>query len=136
MHSQVAGSPHISRSFSGWRSLPGSLLTRLLLLAPLFLLALLAASPALAQDGAMHEGGKANLVVPIPRRPVAAITFGTNGHTLLFAGVIVAILGLVFGLVISKQIKNHPVHQSMLEVKRADLRDVQDLPDHAGQIHR
>src|SRR5437660_1022506 len=42
--------------------------------------------------------------------------FGLNGHTLLSLGLIIAVLGIVFGLVIYAQLKNLPVHRAMLEV--------------------
>ena len=40
----------------------------------------------------------------------------SGGHTLLLVGLVVSGLGLLFGLVIYKQLKNMPVHQSMLEI--------------------
>ncbi len=66
---------------------------------------------AAAQERA---GGEANLVLPDLDM---ALFFGdTGGRTLLLLGCIVGVLGLVFGLVIYRQLKNLPVHQSMLEV--------------------
>ena len=41
---------------------------------------------------------------------------GVNGRTLLMAGLGVCALGLLFGLVTFTQLKNLPVHASMLEV--------------------
>src|SRR5436190_18520260 len=41
---------------------------------------------------------------------------GMNGHSLLTIGLAVCLLGLAFGLVIYTQLKNLPVHRSMLEV--------------------
>ena len=41
---------------------------------------------------------------------------GVNGRTLLMGGLLVAVLGLVFGLVIYRNLKNMPVHRSMLEI--------------------
>ncbi|MCX5748565.1 MAG: sodium-translocating pyrophosphatase [Proteobacteria bacterium] len=41
---------------------------------------------------------------------------GTNGWNVLFAGVIVSAIGLLFGLWKYKKLKNLPVHQSMLEI--------------------
>ena len=38
------------------------------------------------------------------------------GSTLLSGGIVVCVLGLVFGLVIYHQLKNLPVHKSMLEI--------------------
>src|SRR3954471_4159328 len=70
----------------------------------------LATASLLAQE---HRGGEANLVVPDLGN---ADFFGFNGRTLLTLGLIVCALGLVFGLTIYKQLKNMPVHSSMLEV--------------------
>ena len=39
-----------------------------------------------------------------------------DGHTLLLIGLVVCALGLLFGLVIYKQLQGMPVHRSMLEV--------------------
>ena len=41
---------------------------------------------------------------------------GVDGRTLLMVGLLVCALGLLFGLVIYTQLKNMPVHASMLEV--------------------
>ncbi len=71
----------------------------------------LAALPAFAQG---HEGGEATLVLP----DLASVNFlgSTPGSTLLSGGIVVCVLGLVFGLVIYRQLKNMPVHKSMLEI--------------------
>jgi K(+)-stimulated pyrophosphate-energized sodium pump len=77
----------------------------------LFLAAVLvllgSASPAWA-------GNEASLTTP----DLNAATFfnGIGGHTLLVAGMGICGLGLIFGLVIYKHLKNLPVHASMLEV--------------------
>jgi K(+)-stimulated pyrophosphate-energized sodium pump len=52
------------------------------------------------------SGGEANLVLPDL----------SQGRTLLLAGIVVSALGLVFGLVVAKQLKALPVHRSMLEI--------------------
>jgi K(+)-stimulated pyrophosphate-energized sodium pump len=55
-------------------------------------------------------GGEASLVVP----DLGQVAFGgINGRTLLMSGLLVCVLGLVFGLVIFGQLKNLPVHPSM-----------------------
>jgi K(+)-stimulated pyrophosphate-energized sodium pump len=41
---------------------------------------------------------------------------GVDGHSLLLVGLVVCVLGMVFGLVQYTQIKNLPVHKSMLEI--------------------
>jgi K(+)-stimulated pyrophosphate-energized sodium pump len=71
----------------------------------------LGASSAFAQG---HEGGEATLVLP----DLGSVNFlgSTPGSTLLSGGIIVCILGLVFGLVIYRQLKNMPVHKSMREI--------------------
>ncbi len=71
----------------------------------------LAALPAFAQG---HEGGEATLVLP----DLGSVNFlgSTPGSTLLSGGIVVCLLGLVFGLVIYRQLKNMPVHKSMLEI--------------------
>ena len=69
-----------------------------------------------AQEAAapVHRpGGEANLVLP----DLGQVTFlGIDGHSLLFAGLVVSALGLLFGLVIYNQLKNLPVHESMREI--------------------
>ncbi|MDQ1610642.1 MAG: K(+)-stimulated pyrophosphate-energized sodium pump [Pyrinomonadaceae bacterium] len=62
-----------------------------------------------------HSGGEANLVLPDLSR-VSFLNGAIDGHTLLLLGLIVCALGLLFGLVIYKQLKNLPVHKSMREI--------------------
>ena len=81
-------------------------LSAFLLLAPSHLL--------LAQDPSA-AGGEANLILP----NLAQATFfggAIDGRSLLLWGMIIVALGLVFGLVIYNQLKNLPVHTSMLEI--------------------
>jgi K(+)-stimulated pyrophosphate-energized sodium pump len=61
-----------------------------------------------------HEGGEATLVLP----DLGQVKFlgGIPGSTLLLVGIAVCVLGLVFGLVIYRQLKNMPVHRSMREI--------------------
>src|SRR5215472_11685713 len=60
-----------------------------------------------------HGGGEASLKLP----DLGQASFvGVNGRTLLMAGLVVCVLGLVFGLVIYQQLKALPVHRSMLEI--------------------
>jgi len=73
------------------------------------------AQPATAQQqpAVVHHGGEATLVVP----DLGTVDFrGVNGRTLLMGGLVIAALGLVFGLMTFTQLKNLPVHVSMREV--------------------
>src|SRR6185369_15078259 len=69
---------------------------------------------AAAQSASRGQGGgEANLKLP----DLSTVEFrGVNGRTLLMSGLVVAALGLVFGLVAFTQLKNLPVHSSMREV--------------------
>src|SRR4051812_26441892 len=56
---------------------------------------------------------EANLVLP----GLGSVQFmGVNGRTVLMFGLIVCVLGLIFGAVIYTQLKNLPVHSSMREI--------------------
>jgi K(+)-stimulated pyrophosphate-energized sodium pump len=61
-----------------------------------------------------HPGGEAKLILP----DLGSVNFfgSVPGDTLLLGGLVVALLGLVFGLVIYGQLKRLPAHQSMLEI--------------------
>jgi len=74
--------------------------------------AVMAAQPAEAPAHA--PGGEASLVLP----DLGSVSFlgGIDGHTLLLSGLVVSALGLLFGLIFYTQLKNLPVHRSMLEV--------------------
>src|SRR5687767_6737664 len=66
------------------------------------------------EQGAPHRaGGEANLVVPDLS---GAMFMGIEGTTLLLWGMGVCVLGLLFGLVIYRQLQRLPVHGSMLEI--------------------
>ena len=52
----------------------------------------------------------------LPDLGQATFLGGINGRSLLLGGLVVCALGLVFGLAIYKQLKDMPVHRSMLEV--------------------
>jgi K(+)-stimulated pyrophosphate-energized sodium pump len=69
-------------------------------------------APAAFAQG--HEGGEASLVLP----DLGRVNFlgSISGHTLLSGGIIICLLGLAFGLVIFRQLKNMPVHKSMREI--------------------
>jgi K(+)-stimulated pyrophosphate-energized sodium pump len=78
-----------------------------------------AAPPAARGDGpsrqatAHHPGGEANLVLP----DLSRVEFlGMSGTTLLYLGLGVCVLGLLFGLIIYRQLKALPVHASMRSI--------------------
>ena len=68
----------------------------------------------LAQPSEAAAGGEAQLVLP----DLGQVTFlgGTSGRTLLMWGLGVCALGLLFGLMTFTQLRNLPVHRSMLEI--------------------
>ncbi len=67
-----------------------------------------------AQDPTRAAGGEANLILPDLKQ---AIVFGgIDGRSLLIYGLAIVALGLVFGIVIYRQLKNMPVHKSMLDI--------------------
>ena len=61
-----------------------------------------------------HVGGEANLKLP----DLSQVEFigGLSGRTLLFGGLVVCALGLAFGFKMYQDLRNLPVHQSMLEI--------------------
>jgi len=65
------------------------------------------------QQAERGAGGEASLVLPDLNQTDVG---GYNGRTLLMGGMVVAALGIAFGLVILTQLKNLPVHRSMREV--------------------
>jgi K(+)-stimulated pyrophosphate-energized sodium pump len=67
-----------------------------------------------SQAGEHRPGGEANLVLPDLER--VEFLGGTNGRTLLMAGLVVCALGLLFGLLIYMNLKKLPVHRSMREI--------------------
>ena len=69
-----------------------------------------AAAPAAAQH---TGGGEANLIVPDLGQVAVG---GMNGRSLLMVGLVVCVLGLLFGIVIFKQLRGLPVHPAMREI--------------------
>ncbi|HMN42325.1 MAG TPA: sodium-translocating pyrophosphatase [Phycisphaerales bacterium] len=70
-------------------------------------------------EGAHKPGGEVNIVMPDFTNNTVKVTFlggGFSGQQLLMLGLIVCMLGLGFGMWIYMQLKNMPVHKSMLEV--------------------
>ncbi len=86
------------------------LTTALLSAAGLFLAS---AGMSFAQE--RHASGEANLLLPDLGQ---ATFFGglIDGRSLLLYSLIFVVLGLLFGLMIYRQLKNLPVHASMLEI--------------------
>ncbi|HEY3495894.1 MAG TPA: sodium-translocating pyrophosphatase [Polyangiaceae bacterium] len=79
----------------------------------LALLALFLPSAALADKP--KGGGEASLVLP----DLASVTvLGMTGRDLLLLGMVVAALGIGFGLLTLNQVKNLPVHKSMSDVSQ------------------
>src|SRR5262249_33913257 len=76
----------------------------------------LVAPSALAQSSehAGHTpGGEANLKLP----ELSQVSFlGVNGHSLLLWGLLICVLGLLFGLAMYTNLKKLPVHKSMREI--------------------
>jgi K(+)-stimulated pyrophosphate-energized sodium pump len=62
---------------------------------------------------APHAGGEASLILPDMSQ---AEFVGISGRTLLMSGLGVCVLGLLFGLVVYRQLKALPVHASMREI--------------------
>jgi K(+)-stimulated pyrophosphate-energized sodium pump len=85
------------------------------LAAPARALAQAPAAPAGAPAAQAEPGpgGEASLVLPALDLVDVG---GYNGRTLLMGGMVVAALGIAFGLIILTQLKNLPVHRSMREV--------------------
>src|SRR5439155_655452 len=91
------------------RLVPASVLFALLTLA------IAPAAVAQSREGAAvsETGGEAGLRVP----DLGVVRFGgVSGSALLIAGLVVCVLGLVFGLVIYGQLRKLPVHEAMQEI--------------------
>ncbi|NUL82557.1 MAG: sodium-translocating pyrophosphatase [Armatimonadetes bacterium] len=70
---------------------------------------------ALASPDSEHVS-EANLVVPNLSDTATASFLGMSGHNLLMIGIVVSLLGMVFGLAVYSQLRGMPVHKSMLEI--------------------
>ncbi len=81
----------------------------------LFTLLLTAPFAAIAQEssGSSSGGGEANLILPDLG---IGNFFGFDGRTLLMAGLAICALGLLFGLMTYRQLRDLPVHKSMRDV--------------------
>jgi K(+)-stimulated pyrophosphate-energized sodium pump len=85
----------------------------LLSLVPAVTLAQQPETAQAAQENEERGGGEVNIVLPdLGQTDIG----GYNGRTLLLIGLVVSVAGMLFGLVIMNQLKNMPVHRSMLEI--------------------
>ncbi len=84
------------------------------LLLGLVPLALAGCSAPSAASGGQKGGGEANL--QLPDLDLAVFFGGVGGRTLLFVGLVICLFGLAFGYATYRQLKNMPVHASMLEM--------------------
>ncbi|MCX5690535.1 MAG: sodium/proton-translocating pyrophosphatase, partial [Planctomycetota bacterium] len=84
----------------------------------MFVLSSFGGNVAMAADGGHKPGGEVNITLPDLTNNAVKATFmgGMSGHNLLMGGLVVCVLGLGFGLLIYSQLKNMPVHKSMLEI--------------------
>jgi K(+)-stimulated pyrophosphate-energized sodium pump len=98
----------------GTQALPAGVRRAFSLLAIVLTLLVITAlaTPLLAQE--RPGGGEANLV--LPDLDQATFLDGIGGRTLLMGGLLVCVLGFIFGLAIFVRLKNMPVHSSMREV--------------------
>ncbi|HET7789614.1 MAG TPA: sodium-translocating pyrophosphatase, partial [Gemmatimonadales bacterium] len=108
-------------SFDTVRRIAGAVLLSLLVvaaasasLAPRAVAPAAAAVQAPAAATHAEAGGEAALV--LPDLDQATFLGGIGGRTLLLAGIVICVLGLLFGLLIYTQLKNLPVHRSMREI--------------------
>ena len=75
---------------------------------------LLAAQPESAAEAAHHRpGGEVNIQLPDLNQ---GDFLGMTGHQILLSGLVVCVLGLLFGLWTYTAVKNLPVHKSMADV--------------------
>ena len=75
---------------------------------------LLAAQPESAANAAQHRpGGEVNIQLPDLNQ---GDFLGMTGHQILLSGLVVCVLGLLFGLWTYTAVKNLPVHKSMADV--------------------
>ncbi|MDO8806310.1 MAG: sodium-translocating pyrophosphatase [Elusimicrobiota bacterium] len=73
----------------------------------------LAASAALLMASAPAFASEAELMIP----DLSSVSFlGMTGHNLLLGGLVICVLGMLFGILQSMQISNLPVHKSMREI--------------------
>ncbi len=82
---------------------------------------------------AQSHGGEANLQLP----DLTRVNFvgGISGHNLLLVGIVISVLGLVFGLAIYMNLKRLPVHSAMREISELIYETCKTYLIDPGQIH-
>jgi len=75
--------------------------------------AALVSLPLAAQTPEHRPGGEVNLKLPDLNQ---GDFLGFTGHQILLSGLVVCVLGLLFGLTSYSRVKNLPVHRSMAEI--------------------
>jgi K(+)-stimulated pyrophosphate-energized sodium pump len=75
-----------------------------------------AAAAAAAPVAKVAHGGEVNLVLPNLADEKIASFLGMSGHSLLLSGLVICVLGFLFGLMVYTKVKNLPVHKSMLDI--------------------
>ena len=83
------------------------------LLLALLVFALIAPVQTFAQTPTPQAGGEAHLVLPDLNQ---GTFLGTSGRALLMGGLVICVLGLLFGLITYMQMRDLPVHALMREV--------------------
>ena len=109
----------------------GQSVRRALAASPRFFAGLVALAASLCATAA--GASEAELKIP----DLGSVNFvGMSGHNLLLFGLIICVGGMVFGLVQFMQHPQAPGPQGHARDLGAHLRDLQDLPDHPGQVPR
>src|SRR5687767_3464793 len=87
--------------------------TLAMLMSPALLLAAQPPVQTEAEDAVHRPGGEVNIQLPDLNQ---GDFLGMTGHQILLSGLVVCVLGLLFGLWTYTAVKNLPVHQSMADV--------------------
>ncbi len=102
---------------TGWQRAAAAVVAVMLLAGPLALTALAAQQPegaaALAHDAPHRPGGEVNIQLPDLN---TGDFLGMTGHQILLSGLVVCVLGLLFGAWTYNAVKSLPVHKSMADV--------------------
>ena len=102
---------------SGWQRIAAAVVAAMLLAGPLALTALAAQQPegagAPVHTAAHRPGGEVNIQLPDLN---TGDFLGMTGHQILLSGLVVCVLGLLFGAWTYNAVKSLPVHKSMADV--------------------